>query len=281
MREVNMQDKPKWVSTAADFLIDNWAALATILYATYIIYWQDFANGKISTDRLITAVITVLGLLATSEIIERYRRLSKIEKSTTHIASLVQEQIVERPPAGRFFEAIPILDPFVKNAHTIDLMGLSLTSTLNKQLSNLREADKNGAAVRIIVANPARKSMAIRMSALRSEEKHNEGYFRKRLAASFEDIEYLQRCHQALPANKGNFNVHLLDYAPSFGIMGFDVNQPNGMVFVEVYPHGTGYDTQVAFSLSRSRDGEWFRYFLSQFEDVWQKTEKWEPCATP
>jgi hypothetical protein len=275
-----MQDKPKWLTTTVEFLLDNVAVLATIAYATYVVYWQEFGNGNISTDQLITAVIAVLALLATSEIIERYRRLSKIEKSTDSIVALVQKQI-ERPSASRFFEPIPNLDPYVRKAHTIDLMGLSLTSMLNKQLSNLKEANKAGAAIRVIVANPARKSLAIKMSALRSEQTHNEGYFQKRLASSFEDIEYLNKSHQFLPANKGSFDVHLLDYAPSFGIMAFDVNQDTGMIFIEVYPHGTGYDTQIAFNLTRSRDGEWFRYFQRQFEDVWQKTATWSPRPLP
>ena len=276
-----MHDKPKWLTITIDFLLDNLTVLITIGYATYIVYWQEFRNGNISTDRLITAVITVLALLATSEFIERYRRLSKIEKSTDRLVSLVQNQIIDKPSASRFFEPTPVLDSYVKNAHTIDLMGFSLTSVLNKQVSNLRETIKNGGTVRIIVADPASKSLGIKMSALRSEEPENEGYYQKRLASSFEDIDYLHRSHQNLSTNKGIFDVHLVNYAPSFGIMAFDVNQPDGIIFVEVYPHGSGYDTQIAFSLTKSRDGEWFRYFQRQFEDIWKNTAKWEPHSNP
>lgn len=272
-----MQDKPKWITVVVEFLLDNLAVLATIGYATFIIYWKEFGSTKIETDQLLSAVIMVLALLATSEIFERYRRLSKIEKSAGKLVEMVQKEIIDRPSASRFFEPTPVLDVYVKNAHTIDLMGLSLTSTLNKQLSNLREANKNGATVKIIVANPASKSLAVKMSTLRSEEPDNEGYYQKRLASSFEDIEYLYRSRQSSSTTAGNFEVHLLNYAPSFGIMAFDVNQPNGIIFVEVYPHGSGYDTQISFSLTKKRDGEWFNYFYGQFKDIWEHTSTWEP----
>lgn len=272
-----MQDKPKWITVVVEFLLDNLAVLATIGYATFIIYWKEFGSTKIETDQLLSAIIMVLALLATSEIFERYRRLSKIEKSTGKLVEMVQKEIIGKPSASRFFEPTPVLDVYVKNAHTIDLMGLSLTSTLNKQLSNLREANKNGATIRIIVANPSPKSFAVKMSTLRSEEPENEGYYQKRLASSLEDIEYLYRSHQGSSATAGNFDVHLLNYAHSFGIMAFDVNQPNGIIFIEVYPHGSGYDVQISFSLTKARDGEWFNYFYSQFKDIWEHTSVWEP----
>jgi hypothetical protein len=272
-----MQDKPKWITVVIEFFLDNLAVLATIGYATFIIYWKEFGSTQITTDQLLSAVIMVLALLATSEIFERYRRLSKIEKSTDKLVTMIQKEIIDRPSASRFLEPIPALDVYVKNAQTIDLMGFSLTSTLNKQLSNLRESNKNGAAVRIIVANPSPKALAIKMSTLRSEEPENDGYFQKRLATSFEDIEYLHRSRQGVSIKAGSFDVHLLNYAPSFGIMAFDVGKPNGIIFVEVYPHGSCYDVQIAFSLTKSRDGEWFSHFQKEFEDMWEHTLVWEP----
>ncbi len=205
-------------------------------------------------------------------------RLRRIEKSTNNIFASVQENIIDRPSALRFFEEIPSLDTFIQNAHTIDLLGMSLTTTLNKQLSNIHDALKNDADVRIIVANPSSKSLAIRMSALRSEEPHNLAYFQKRLASTFEDIKYLKRVFATMPA-KGNFNVRLLEYAPSFSIMAFDAKQSNGVIFVEIYTHVSGYRTQVAFRLTKLRDKEWYSYFENQFDDIWEYSTDWQPTG--
>jgi hypothetical protein len=100
-----MQDKPKWITVVVEFLLDNLAVLATIGYATFIIYWKEFGSTKIETDQLLSAIIMVLALLATSEIFERYRRLSKIEKSTGKLVEMVQKEIIDRPSATPFASA--------------------------------------------------------------------------------------------------------------------------------------------------------------------------------
>lgn len=272
-----MSDRPKWLTAALEFLLDNFTVLATIAYASYIIYRQEFGEADISTNQLITGILAVLGLLATSELIERYRRLSKIEKSTDKLVSMVQKEIVDRPSAIRFFENTPILDAFFKSAHTIELMGVTLTSTLDKQASNIREAINNGAKVRVILANPSPKSLAIKMATLRSEEPHVETYFKKKLDSSFEVLEYMKRMQNDQTGKSGSFEVHLVNYAPSFGIASFDFGQPNGIVFVEIYSHVSGYDTQIAFNLTKKRDGNWFDYFQNQFEDIWRNSVEWKP----
>ena len=75
----------KWIETALNFFIDNIAVLGTVVYASYVIYRQQISSVVLSTDDLITAVLTILGLLAISEIIERYRKLGAIEKTNQKI----------------------------------------------------------------------------------------------------------------------------------------------------------------------------------------------------
>jgi len=260
-----------------EWLLDNGFDIATILVAGYlVIYYQKTPPTLDDIPFIVTWILAVLGLLAVSGFLERIRRLRRIEKTTNKLMSTVQEQIVDKPSAVRFFENIPVLDSYFKTSRTIDLLGVSLTSTLDKQASNIREAIKNGANVRVIVANPSPKALAMKMATLRSEERNNEAYFKKKLASTFEVIEYLKRKHEDELADKGSFDVHLVNYAPSFGVASFDFGQPNGVIFIEIYPHGSGYDTQIAFSLTKSRDGKWFSYFQSQFEDIWLNTISWK-----
>lgn len=271
MKQTRFQDIVEW-------LLDNLFDIATIFVAGYlVIYYQKSPPTFDDIPFITTWILAVLGLLAVSGLWERNRRLYRIEKSTNKLMSIVQEQIVDKPSALRFFENVPILDTFFKNAHTIDLMGVTLTSTLDKQASNIREAIKNGAKVRIIVANPSPKSLATKMATLRSEEPHVHAYFKKKLASSFEVIDYLKRKHEDQLVNDGTFDVHLVDYAPSFGILSFDFGQPNGIMFVEIYSHGSGYDTQISFNLASKRDGKWFTYFQNQFEDIWRNSIGWKP----
>jgi hypothetical protein len=90
-------------------------------------------------------------------------------------------------------------------------------------------------------------------------------------------MEYLNRLSKNQSGSKGSFDTHLVNYPPSFDIVSFNFDKPNGILFVEIYPHGSGYDTQIAFSLTKARDGKWFSYFQSQFEDIWHHTISWKP----
>ncbi|HNS62109.1 MAG TPA: hypothetical protein PKK96_13980 [Anaerolineales bacterium] len=259
-----------------EWLLDNLFDIVTILVAGYlVIRYQITAPTPDDIPAIVTWILSVLALIAISGLWERNRRLHRIEKSTNKLISMVNDQIVDKPSAMRFFENSPALDSYFKTADTIDLMGVSLTSTLDRQASNIREAIKNGTNVRVILMNPSSKSFAVKMSTLRSEEPDNEAYYRKKLATAFEVIEYLKRKQGDQSTDKGYFDVHLINYAPSFGILSFNYEKPNGIIFVEIYPHGSGYDTQIAFNLTSKRDGKWFSYFQSQFEDVWKNSTEW------
>lgn len=270
-----MSQRPKWLQWLVDLVIDNVAAIITIVTTAYIVFRQSFTSTKFSTDDLITAVLGVLGLVAFSELMERYRRIRSIERSNQRIVSLLESRLADRSSALSFFQKMPSLDSYIQGAMQIDLCGVTLTSTINRQLSNLRDRIREGANVRILICNP--DSTAVEMSTARSEEK-NPAYYRRKLDATLQDLYYLHqsRLRQGEGA-KGTFCVKFLQYAPSFGVFSFDAERPNGVTIVEIYPHGAGYGSTPIFDLLPKRDGNWYEYFLEQFEHMWQEATIWEP----
>lgn len=273
-----MKSKPKWLFVFTNFLLDNATVLATVIYASFLIYRREIYKANITTDDLITGVLAVLALLATSEIIERYRKLANIEKLSNQAVTLLEGQLADRPSAIAFFEKMPALDPLIQSSKSIDLCGFSLTSTINKQFSNLRERLKDGAHVRILISEP--ESLATQMASLRSEDPDEGVYFNKRLAATIQDIEYLHKTwleyQPSGKSAKGLLEVRLLPYAPSFSVLVFNGNQPQGKVIVEIYAHKTFMETAV-FTLNSQKDGNWYEYFVNQFETMWKEAKKWEP----
>ena len=269
--------RPKWLVNLTSFLIDNLAVLATIGYASYVIYRKAVLGSAVTTDDLLTAILAVLGLLAISEIVERYRKLTSIEKSSKNVESLLKSQFADRPSAITFFEKMPSLETYTQNANSIDLCGLTLTSTVNKQFSNIRERLKQGTNVRLLIVDP--DSLALEMSSLRSETPDGGVYFRKRIEASLQDMAYLYKSWKESQENStknGSLSISLLPYAPSFSILMFNGNQPNGMIIVELYAHKTYMET-VVFTLTSQRDGNWYDYFVNQFEVMWKDAKEWKP----
>lgn len=276
-----MSSKSKWPQALAEFLIDNLTVLLTIGFAGFIIYRQQIAHMALLTDDLLTAILGVLALLATSEVVERYRRLNSIEKAVNRSLSFLESRFTDRPSAIAFFQKLPTLDHYIQSANQVDLCGVTLTSTLNKQFGNLGERLQAGARIRILVADP--DSVALKMSAERSISPDDTDYYRVRLDATFREIAYLfKRLEEfkAIQGNSpkaGNLYVRLLSYAPSFGIISFDTHQDNGIVFIEIYPHKFGYKSPPTFDLMPKRDGNWYTYFVDQFDEMWNAAKPWEP----
>jgi hypothetical protein len=275
-----MSSKPKWLQNLVEFLVDNLAVLLTIGFAGYIIYRHEVAQLAVSTNELLTAILGVLGLLATSEIVERYRRLGTIEKSVKRALSLLESRFTDRPSAIAFFEKLPDIDSYVQGASQIDLCGVTLVSTINRQFSNLRECLEQGATIRLLIIDP--DSLGPQMAAHRVEPADVD-YYRTRLEAVLRDIDYLHKSwaeyqmRQSSLSEKGALSARLLPYVPSFGLLSFDANRSNGIAFVEIYPHGTGHKTQPTFDLTPHRDGMWYEYFVDQFEQMWNSARPWNP----
>jgi hypothetical protein len=273
--------KTRWVHQTVEFFVDNFAILITIGFAAFVIYRQEIAQVALSTDELLTAILAVLGLLATSEIIERYRRLNSIYNSNQRILNLLEGRFTDRPSALAFFNKLPSLDSYIISANQIDLCGVSLTATINKQFSNLRDRLKEGADIRILVADP--NSLALSMSATRSGSPEDTEYFHKRVEATFNDLAYITKSlrenQESDSSKKGNLSVRLMAFSPSFGILSFDAHRANGIVFVELYPHYR-YGTQPTFDITFQRDGEWYKHFVEQFEQIWADAKPWTPASS-
>ena len=276
-----MIHKSKWLENAVEFLLENITILLTIGYAGYIIYRQEIAKLALGTDELLTAVLAVLALLATSEIIERYRRLSNIEKTVTRSLSFLENRFIEHPSATAFFTKHPSFDAYVQSANQIDLCGVTLTSTVNKQFGNLRERLLAGASVRVMLADP--DSLAMQMSAERSTQAVDADYYRVRVEATLRELVILYKGWEEAKkidpeaSKRGSLAVRLLSYSPSFGIVSFNAMHENGAAFVEIYPHRFGYKSPPMFDLTPQRDGEWYKYFTNQFEEMWKAAKEWQP----
>jgi hypothetical protein len=188
---------------------------------------------------------------------------------------------LEEPSARDFFQKTPSahdLQKHVQNARKIDLCGVTLTVTLNRNFSNLRQRLLDGADIRIMIIYPNEETLG---GAAKRSESGSVDYYRRRLEASLNDIEYLhknwQDYQQSSGDKVGNLAIGLLPYTPSFGILSFDSGDSDRVVIVEMYPHHRGYDTPPVFYLTPEKDSIWYDYFTMQFEEMWRRTTPWQP----
>jgi hypothetical protein len=267
-----MSKYPKWLQGVLSFIIDNFSMFLTIGFAGFLIYRQKIAVTT-SIEELVTGVLTVLGLLAISEIVVRYRQLQHIERTIEGVDSLIRNRFADCPSAIMYLRKPPDLQTHIQSSKEIDLCGVCLTSTINKQFSTLCEQLKIGARIRILIMAP--DSQAVEVAGFRSEVGDAE-YYKKRLAATFQDLEYLYKSwRDSAPAGSGELHVRLLQYPPSFGIHAFDSNRTSGVMFVEFYPHKSAAESPI-LELRFDRDGKWYQYFSNQFDKMWVDAQPWE-----
>lgn len=265
-----------------DILINNGSIILTIGVSGYVIYRHDLIGEAFSTDQLLTAILWVLGLLAISEISERYRKLNAIHNSVNRSVSFLESRLADRPSAMAFFQPHPQLSSYIQRANQVDMCGVTLKNTLGKEYGTLRGRIQAGATIRVLLIDP--ESGAVEMSAQRSMNPQDLDYYRIHLDSSMRELAYLYKSEQE---NKnfqkrgasGKISIRLLPYAPSFGLISIDAGQKDGIIFGEIYPHRLGFEHQPTFDLTPERDQDWYDYFVKQFEQMWESAKPWDPTV--
>ena len=76
---------------------------------------------------------------------------------------------------------------------------------------------------------------------------------------------------------KGTLEIRTLDYVPPFAFLGVDYSSKTrrvGSLKVELFAHAPhGERPQIV--LREDHDSEWYRFFLDQFEQFWERGNKW------
>ena len=198
------------------------------------------------------------------------------------VAMLIQK--FSNPSARDFFKPAPSptdIQGYIQKAKSVDMCGVTLTTTINRTFSELRQRLFDGASVRIIIIAP--KPETLQEAALRSESGSVEHY-KNRLDATLTELTYLYKNwserKNAQGDKVGNLSIGLLPYTPSFGLLGFQFVDGGRLVIVEMYPHHVGYDEPPYFFLTPENDVEWFEYFSTQFDELWKRTTKWVPTES-
>ena len=255
------------------FLLVNLDAVVAFLVSIFATTYGVLHKNQVL---LLGGIALTLTFLAIGLIRDRLSR----EDLGKQLASL-QRNLPDRPSALSFFRKTPDLAPFIQQANQIDLCGVTLTNTLNRQFALLRERLDAGGSIRLLVIDPT--SHAIEMSAQRSASPKDTEYYRRRLESALSDITYLikynndRRQIKGRNLKSGNISLKLLSYAPSYGICSFDKKKNYGRVFIEIYPHKFGFKVPPTFELNLENDGEWYRYFVDQFEQMWEAASHWDP----
>jgi len=243
-------------------VLDFGPIIATVFVAAFASLRA--TRGSITSSEMLQLVLIVLTLLATTQMVDRFRILRDID---TKIGKLIK--VTQGPTrASSFFQGTFIeLDDRIRRAKTVAVNGLTLIITSNKSYGALQECLSNGGQVRLIVVAPDHPAMEIATARF---HKH-------------QDLKFIQNdARQALHnfkslrdsvRDKDRLQVRLSPFVPPYAIWLIDADSAEAEIHIGIYPFRERY--HPSFGLVRSQDKEWFDYFQTQFEKMWEASE---PC---
>lgn len=249
----------KWVEDLLWIVVENAPTILTIGFAAYVIAIAQ--TTSISTETLLQWILAILGLLAVSELIERWRKLRYLEEIGNQTLKAVQSKFGQRARAEDFFtKRLPSLEPYLAKATTIWFCGYSLQRTIRENNFVLAQRLKDGADLKVMMVNPE----LLKDKPLVSEpgEKHDP----LGSVVTISNLRWLAK----QPAITGIIEVKFMNEEPRFNIIAIDPDEEFGTIFVEFYPQRWVHGSRPRMELTRGRDTYWYQYFKEQFELVWK-----------
>jgi hypothetical protein len=209
------------------------------------------------------ATLGTLALLTLSGLGNRHE-LEDLRASLRSLTSAVSDAVHDDVPVDRFLAVkAPNLDDDLRAADDIRLVGVTLSRTVRDLVGTLDRRLRAGAVLRVVIIDP--DSTAPIEALARTLGVTSAEYYRPRIASTMEILAALA----AMPGTTGRIEVRLLPFVPAFGMYLVDPTTPDGRVYMEIYQHRS-LEPNPCFGVRGERDGRWYRFFVNQFDTLWE-----------
>jgi len=249
------------------WLVTNLPPILTVAFAAYVLLLSQLS--QIANDKLLVWILTILGLLGTSELISRLQTLNKLqegnEKLLNDMESLKDSVKVN---ASSFFvdgaKEFPIYES-IQNAENIDLCGTTLMQVGTQFRGVYEEKLRSGCNLRLLLIDP--NSHAVELVGKRNyEAKSSPEALRVYLNVSIDNLRALN----SLSDKKGACEIRTLDHAPAIGMIIVNRDKENSEIFVQIFPYKTPHTNRPWFHLREDKETKWYNYFKNQFDLMWR-----------
>ena len=250
------------------YALDYAPIIATVLAAT--LASLSVARRGIADVEMLQWILVVLALLATTQLVDRFRIMRRIDAK---VGLLVESEQGLRGAAAFFVDRIPNLEQRLRKAKSIAINGISLTRTSDSFWGTFSQRLAEGVQIRLIIVDPDHQ--ALEVAANRFHKHQDPNRVRREVQHALDNFESLM----AQDTSGELFQVGLLPYVPPYGIWLIDADSPSAEIWVELYSFRD--EPEPTFHLLPHRDGKWFAFFRTQFETMWAASTMWEPSCRP
>lgn len=247
------------------FLLENLPSLLTVAFAAYVLIQSQ--RSTLQLMEVLLWLLGIIGLLATSELVERHRTLRKIERVSRETLEAVKDFQIA-PSAESLFEREPSspLAGFL-NFSEIYISGMNLRRTATSHIGLFESRLREGATLKFLLVDP--DSDAVSIIAERNYVYRDAEILKSVIESSLESLRQIGAGQNV----KGSPEVKVLRYVPSYGLTIIDPNRTGARIRVDVYPYRVPPEDSPCFWLERDKDGKWFQFFLAQFRAMWESAK--------
>lgn len=254
-------------------ILENLTPLATAAYGIVVALKANFAD--VSTADLLTWTLTLVALLATTELVSRSTTLRRLQAQVDHVHDFLETRgTAGNPPAYEFFvpfDALPALSVATDSATDICICGTSLMRSSTTLRGEFERLLRRGVRLKFLLIDPA--GSAIDVVADRNyEAQYSSQTFQFQLRASLASLVNLRQ----IAASEGLLEVRVLDTVPSIGLMYVRRTDESEVVYVQVFPYRRSHGERPWFVVNNVTDNIWTRYFVDQFNSMWRDARPYE-----
>jgi len=229
------------------------------LYATIVIAFVLVILGLFgfaSSGVIASLTLTVLGLLAISNLVNRHR----VEELIKQVAESANSFFFDEFPAD-FKENF-------ESAKEIWLVGVTLRGTLRNYYGLIERKLRQGHHFKVLLVHP--EGIAIEIAASRYYAPTGRDAERK--SSQIKDsLASLCDLRQIAP---DKLEIRTIQNPLTFGAVCMNPETTSGILYLEHFPFRTFADSMPRFVL-RASDGRWFDFFKKEVQALWENGIEW------
>jgi len=210
------------------FLFENVPSILTVAFAAWVLIQSQ--RSTLQVMEVLLWLLGIVGLLATSELVERFRRLKRIEDISYKILDTIQKK--EEPDIENIFkERRDIkISPDMYKAQKIWVCGYSLVNLVRVNENFFKERLQEGCNIRFLLLKPDCNSTEVLDNLMLPYEVD----LKNDIKTSLNRLRVINDSVRA--TTKGQMEVRLLKATPTFSLLMVDHDLSKGWVRVELYP---------------------------------------------
>jgi len=225
---------------------------------------------QIAKFEVISAVIlATLGLLASSLLSSR-RVITDVKASFDELNAAVKA--LETQGVGHISELLtrsyPDFTEQIRTAKRVSIEGSTLMSTVTRYAGEFARLLQRGGTLRILVSEPVPEVLA--MQVFRSSSLKDPTEMKKLMEGNVAVMKALAD----KASSPDQFEIRVMPYLAPYSLVIIEGDDDISRAYVKLLPFQRPEPESPTFEVHSQYDGEWFQFFLDQFERMWAQSRK-------